>query len=62
MPRGCIGLRASHTRDGRIAPGSGSSEAAQMKAVLEKEFRVPVRWTEEPSPIPVKMPTRALPF
>ncbi|MDE2365945.1 MAG: YdcF family protein [Betaproteobacteria bacterium] len=28
---------------------SGSSEAAQMKAVLEKEFQVPVRWTEEVS-------------
>lgn len=26
--------------------GSKSSEAAQMKAVLEKEFRVPVKWTE----------------
>lgn len=26
--------------------GSESSEAAQMKAVLEKEFQVPVKWTE----------------
>lgn len=26
--------------------GRGSSEASQMKAVLEREFQVPVRWTE----------------
>lgn len=26
--------------------GSGDSEAAQMKVVLEKEFRVPVKWIE----------------
>src|SRR5687768_10142763 len=26
--------------------GSGSSEAAQMRAVLEKEFQVPVKWIE----------------
>lgn len=26
--------------------GSGASEAAQMKAVLEKEFRAPVKWIE----------------
>ncbi|MEP7073118.1 MAG: YdcF family protein [Nitrosospira sp.] len=29
--------------------GSNSSEAAQMRDVLEKEFRVPVRWIEEAS-------------
>ena len=29
--------------------GSSSSEAAQMKDVLEKEFRVPVKWIEEAS-------------
>ena len=29
--------------------GPGSSEAAQMKAVLEEEFRVPVEWMEETS-------------
>ena len=29
--------------------GSNSSEAAQMKAVLEKEFQVPVKWIEEAS-------------
>ena len=29
--------------------GSNSSEAAQMRGVLEKEFRVPVRWIEEAS-------------
>jgi uncharacterized SAM-binding protein YcdF (DUF218 family) len=29
--------------------GSSSSEAAQMKDVLEKEFLVPVRWIEEAS-------------
>jgi uncharacterized SAM-binding protein YcdF (DUF218 family) len=26
--------------------GTGSSEAAQMRAVLEKEFQVPVKWVE----------------
>lgn len=31
---------------GGTPPGSKSSEAAQMKVVLEKEFRVPVKWTE----------------
>ncbi|SEL04006.1 YdcF family protein [Nitrosovibrio tenuis] len=34
---------------GGSPPGTGSSEALQMKAVLEKEFNVPVRWTEEAS-------------
>lgn len=29
--------------------GSDSSEASQMKAVLEKEFQVPVQWIEEAS-------------
>lgn len=29
--------------------GTQSSEAQQMKAVLEKEFNVPVRWTEDAS-------------
>lgn len=29
--------------------GSDSSEASQMKAVLEKEFQVPVKWIEEAS-------------
>ena len=29
--------------------GSGSSEAAQMRDVLEKEFQVPVNWIEETS-------------
>lgn len=29
--------------------GSSSSEAAQMRDVLEKEFQVPVRWIEETS-------------
>jgi uncharacterized SAM-binding protein YcdF (DUF218 family) len=29
--------------------GSNSSEAAQMRDVLEKEFRVPVKWIEEAS-------------
>lgn len=29
--------------------GSGTPEAAQMKAVLENDFRVPVKWTEEAS-------------
>lgn len=31
---------------GGSPPGTGSSEAGQMKAVLEAEFQVPVRWTE----------------
>lgn len=31
---------------GGTPPGSKSSEATQMKAVLEKEFRVSVKWTE----------------
>ena len=31
---------------GGSPPGSSSSEADQMKAVLETEFHVPVRWTE----------------
>ncbi len=34
---------------GGTPAGSKSSEAAQMKAVLEKEFRVPVKWTEDAS-------------
>jgi uncharacterized SAM-binding protein YcdF (DUF218 family) len=29
--------------------GGNSSEAAQMKAALEKEFQVPVKWVEEDS-------------
>ena len=29
--------------------GTGSSEAGQMKSVLENEFHVPVRWTENTS-------------
>lgn len=29
--------------------GSGTPEAIQMKAVLENDFRVPVKWTEETS-------------
>lgn len=29
--------------------GNASSEAAQMKAALEKDFQVPVRWVEEAS-------------
>jgi uncharacterized SAM-binding protein YcdF (DUF218 family) len=29
--------------------GTGSSESGQMKAVLEKEFHVPVKWTEDAS-------------
>lgn len=31
---------------GGSPPGSGSSEAEQMKVVLETEFQVPVRWVE----------------
>jgi len=31
---------------GGSPPGTGSSEAGQMKAVLEAEFQVPVRWIE----------------
>jgi uncharacterized SAM-binding protein YcdF (DUF218 family) len=34
---------------GGVPLGSNSSEAAQMRDVLEKEFRVPVRWIEEAS-------------
>ncbi|HEY6043550.1 MAG TPA: YdcF family protein [Nitrosospira sp.] len=34
---------------GGSPPGSGSSEAEQMKTVLETEFQVPVRWTERAS-------------
>jgi hypothetical protein len=34
----------------------------QMKAVLEKEFQVPVRWTESLRQYLVKMPTRVSPF
>ena len=29
--------------------GIGSSEAGQMKSVLENEFQVPVKWTEDAS-------------
>lgn len=29
--------------------GIGSSEAGQMKSVLENEFHVPVKWTEDTS-------------
>ena len=29
--------------------GSGTPEAVQMKTVLENDFRVPVKWTEETS-------------
>ncbi len=31
---------------GGLPSGKNSSEAEQMKAVLEREFKVPVRWTE----------------
>jgi uncharacterized SAM-binding protein YcdF (DUF218 family) len=34
---------------GGTAQGNGFSEAAQMKTVLEEEFRVPVRWVEKTS-------------
>ncbi len=34
---------------GGAPPGSTSSEAAQMRDVLEKEFQVPVNWIEEAS-------------
>jgi uncharacterized SAM-binding protein YcdF (DUF218 family) len=34
---------------GGTALGNGFSEAAQMKTVLEEEFRVPVRWVEKTS-------------
>ncbi len=34
---------------GGVPLGSNSSEAAQMRNVLEKEFQVPVRWMEEAS-------------
>lgn len=34
---------------GGILPGSADSEASQMKAALEEDFDVPVKWTENAS-------------
>ena len=47
MPRGCIGKRVNLYWPQVATPlGNGSAEAAQMKAVLEREFTVPVKWIE----------------